>query len=139
MENASPSLRTILGGASRAASQVGSSRLPEENEESEYEAFASGRVGNKPQLTLLFRKASGEVFGFPYASFTEIRSENADLGFTVEFSGVEVEVQGQNLSKLFRYVCFHRAAEIVEAARSEQFTLDPKLPVVLKINRKALV
>ncbi|MEZ6104472.1 MAG: hypothetical protein R3E01_36505 [Pirellulaceae bacterium] len=87
----------------------------------EYQAFSFGRIGVKPQLTLLFRKATGEVHGFAYADLRGISTLDEDRGFTIRFDSGTVKIEGRNLRQLFQYICLHRAAEIVEI--DEQMTL----------------
>lgn len=99
----------------------------------EYEAFAGVRIGNRPQLTLVFTKCTGEVLGFPYANLMQLTSTDVGQGFTLEFAGVEVVIKGRNLARLFRYVCDHRAAEIIEADRAEALLARQGEPVVEEI------
>ena len=80
----------------------------------EYQAFCFGRVGVKPQLTLLVRKATGDVEGFPYADFSGVSATDENTGFTVRFGTRTVRVEGRNLQRLFHYLCNYRAAEIIE-------------------------
>ena len=87
-----------------------------EADEDGYQAFSFGRVGPRPQMTLLFRKANGEVRGFPYAQFDGIESDNPDDGFVVKFGRTLISIEGRNLNRLFQYVCNYKAAEIVEAS-----------------------
>ncbi len=103
-------------------------------EAEEYQALSFGRVGIKPQITLLFRKANGEVEGFPYADFRGISSVNEDIGFTVRFDTRTVKVEGQNLREAFRYICTHRAAEILEADEATAMQSPDGKPVVWKVN-----
>lgn len=84
-------------------------------EPEEYQAYSFGRVSSKRQVTLLFRKASGEVEGFAYADYRGISAVNETIGFTVRFDTRTVKVEGQHLGELFQYICNHRAAEIREA------------------------
>ena len=104
-----------------------------ESQANEYEACGRARIGNRPQLTLVFTKCSGEVIGFPYANLMRITSQDVAQGFTLEFAGVEVVVQGRNLARVFRFVCDHRAAEIIEADRAEAMLANPDGPVVESI------
>lgn len=83
----------------------------------EYTAFAHGRVGRRPQMMVAFRKCSGQVEVFAYSRLTQIRSENPNRGFTLLFGDREVTIEGQELATLFRYLCEHRAVEIIEADR----------------------
>lgn len=97
-------------------------------------AFTFGRVGSRPQLTLLFQRASGAVFGYPYANLTALRSEDPDLGFTLEFGDAVVKVTGRNLEMLFQYVCDHKASRIEEARRAAVFGTDSRNAVVESLN-----
>lgn len=90
-------------------------RKEADGEPAEYQAFSFARVGIRPQLTLLLRKASGEVEGFPYADFRGVSAVDENSCFTIRFDTRTVKVEGQNLKQLFQYVCNYRAAEIVEA------------------------
>lgn len=113
MSTDNSTIRALLERPARAAAT-------DENHDAdaEYTAFSYGRLSSRPQMTLMFRKPSGEVFGFPYALLTGIRSDDSESGFMVEFGQVTVVVSGRNLGKLFRYICEHRAAEVAEGSRS---------------------
>jgi hypothetical protein len=107
---------------------------PAQEREAEYQPFANGRIGNQPQLTLVFRKKDGSVHGFSYSYFYSIESDNPDAGFTVDFSNAKVEVTGHNLEHLFRLVCQHRAAEIIEANRNHLLQKLDTEPAVERIS-----
>lgn len=100
------------------------------DEADEYQALSFGRVGIRPQVTVLFRKANGEVEGFPYADFRGISSLNEESGFTVRFDARTVKIEGQHLGKLFQYICNHRAAEILEADPATAMNSPDGKPVV---------
>ncbi len=102
--------------------------------ESEYEAFSYGRVGIRPQLMLGFRKCNGAVMVRPYAMLDAISTDEENSGFTIDFPKVSVIIQGRNLSKLFRFVCLHRVAEIIEADVATQFTESEENCVVESID-----
>lgn len=102
-------------------------------DEEGYAALAGGRIGNRPQWTLVFQQASGAVRGFPYAQFDGLRAEDPERGFIVMFAGVEIEVSGHNLGRVVRAVCEHRAAAIVEATRAQGLLLPESEPVVSAI------
>ena len=103
------------------------------SEDSEYRAFSFGRVGVRPQMTLLLRKASGEVEGFPYADFHGIHSMNEELGFSIQFGRRLVNIEGRNLKQLFGYVCNFRAAEIVEATEITAMALPEFEAIVCRV------
>ncbi len=129
MRNNVSNLNSILAAGARTASV----NPTECEEQPEYEAFASGRIGNRPQLMLVFRRANKEVLAFSYLSLTEIRSPDPEKGFTLDFSGMKVVVAGERLGRLFQMVCTHRAAEIVEADRVMAFQTDATDPVVTSL------
>lgn len=132
-----PSLRAILE-KPRPLPRTESppaSPLPAEAEPAEvYTPFASGRIGNRPQLVLLFRQASGAVRGFSYSYFYGVESNNSAEGFVIDFTHVKVQVVGQNLQQLFRLVCEQRVAEIVELGRSDRLAAAREEPVVERID-----
>lgn len=105
-------------------------------ESDEYQAFTFGRIGAKPQLTLLVRKATGEVEGFPYADFAGISAKDEDAGFSVRFGPHSVRIEGRNLKQLFQYVCNYRAAEIIQADERTVMTIGPDKGVVWGISIK---
>jgi hypothetical protein len=94
------------------------------DDETDYTAFSFGRVGNRPQMTLVFRMNSGEVIGFPYAHITGIRADDCERSFTIDFGTATVTVVGNGLGRLFRYVCEHRVLEIVELDRRTVLSRD---------------
>lgn len=105
-----------------------------ESEAEEYTAFASGRVGRKPQMMIRFRKASGQTKVYAYSMLTEIDSENPDEAFTLTFGMSKVEIHGQNLQRLFDYVCEHRAQEVSEPDRADQFSIATVKMIVNHLN-----
>lgn len=105
-----------------------------ESEAEEYTAFASGRVGRNPQMMIRFRKASGQTKVYAYSMLTEIDSENPDESFTLIFGVSKVVVHGQNLQRLFDYVCEHRVLEVVEADRASQMRLTHEPSIVTEIH-----
>lgn len=104
------------------------------DEADEYRAFSFGRVGIKPQMTLLVRKSSGEVEGFPYSDFTGIWSLNEDDGFTIRFRDRIINIEGRNLRRLFDYICNHRAAEIVEIDSHAAMAVADESAVVWRVS-----
>jgi hypothetical protein len=127
MNMPSSSLRALLEKQGRDAKAEARDR------EEEYEPFANGRVGNKPQLTLVFRKADGSVLAIAYSYLCKIQSDNPALGFVMDFAHAKVEVRGRNLERLFQLVCQHKAVEIVEAARNQVFDVSQEAPLVEEI------
>jgi hypothetical protein len=102
----------------------------------EYQPFSFGRVGVKPQLTLLMRKATGEVEGFPYADFSGVSATDENTGFTVRFATRTVRVEGRNLRQLFQYVCSYKAAEIVETTMRSTMQIPEGKAVIWQIHIK---
>jgi hypothetical protein len=109
------------------------SRRASSEDDAEYQAFSFGRVGIKPQLTLLIRKASGAVEVFPYADFCGISSSDENLGFTLRFATRTVLIEGQRLGKLFQYICNFRTAEIMEADERTAAIAEPDKPIVWRV------
>jgi hypothetical protein len=70
-------------------------------------------------MTFVVRFHDGKIKGFPYAQMLEIESDDEQKGFRLEFPGIVVEVRGQNVKRLLRYVCDHRAAQVDEPTPQE--------------------
>lgn len=85
----------------------------------EYTPFALGRVSNRPQMMLLLRQCTGEVTVYPYSLLLQMHSKDPSKEFTMTFGDHKVQIEGENLTPLFNYLCQHRATEIVEASRAE--------------------
>lgn len=132
MEGNTPiTLRELLDRPARSATVGHSSSTVPQREEQEYVAFANGRIGNRPQLALMFYKADGSVKAYAYSHLFSIESSNPTVGFTVQFTGAKkVVVSGRNLQRLFQMVCEHRAITIVEAGRGDQLQVSPGSPIV---------
>jgi hypothetical protein len=114
----------IAGNFAKRASQ---------DEADEYQAFSYGRIGNRPQLTLVIRQAAGGVRGFPYARFEGIGADQDESnGFFVRFGREIVSFEGRNLGELFGYVCNYRASEIFEADRHTAMQIGEGKGVVWK-------
>ena len=105
----------------------------EEDSESDYSAYAHGRISRLPQLTLIFRLADGSAQAFAYAYFYAAEAVDPAHGFTLDFSQNKVKLQGRNLETLFRLICQHRASEVREADRSQSFEVAEDAPVVERI------
>jgi hypothetical protein len=127
------SIRALLEKPSRSNASPLTAVSAHVDRNNEYEPFANGRIGNHPQLTLVFRKQDGSVRGFSYSYFYSIESNNPTEGFVIDFSHIQVEVQGRHLEHLFRLVCDHRAADIVEARHDQVFARPELEPVVEEI------
>ena len=97
---------------------TGSSPPDASQAEDDYVAFGHGRVGLRPRMMLAFRKCNGKVEVFPYSLLSRVCSDDIDTGFTLTFGPQTIMVTGRNLTQLFRYVCEHRAVDIVEADRT---------------------
>ncbi len=104
------------------------------NEDAEqYQAFAYGRVGSRPQLTLCLIKCDGHHLVLPYADLRSITSPAPDKGFHLEFVGRDILIEGSSLSTCFRYLRNQRLAELVEIDRPSAMSQPPDTPVVQKI------
>jgi len=110
----------------------------DEDAEAEYTAFAKGRIGVHPQMSIIFRKADGSAKGFAYAHLYSVESNNPAAGFIAEFTQTKVTVSGRNLEPLFAYLCQHRAAEVREAERNQLFEMAGDEPVVESIAFRSL-
>jgi hypothetical protein len=117
--NSSALMRELLQRRSpRAADEVVESRPVTQGLDEEYVAFANGRLGNRAQLSVIFRFANGRALGLSYLHLFSVQSDDPSRGCTVQFSPATViQIQGQNLERLFESLCCHRAAEIVEVPR----------------------
>ena len=124
---------TLLEQQGRANSSPKAATIPEADGASEYASFGHGRVGTRPQLAIIFRKADGSAKAFSYAHLYSVESDNPDEGFTVEFTQSNVAIKGRNLEPLFRYISQHCAAEVIESGRTQIFELAEPDPVVEKI------
>jgi hypothetical protein len=134
----STAIRDMLRTPLRAAAARETVRPAQESEVTEERSFANGRVGNRAQVTLVFRKKNGSVRGFSYVHFFSIESDKPAEGFSIEFSQFRVTVSGRNLEPLFRLVCAHRVAEIGEVDSSEFFARAEKEPLVERIDFRSL-
>jgi hypothetical protein len=95
----------------------------------EYTAFASGRLGTKPQLTLEFRRVNGSCQGFAYAHLYTLDFDLA-VGITLNFTQHRVTITGRHLEELYRYLCLHRVQIVQEIDALQAERLMPKTPVV---------
>lgn len=132
MSDSSSAIKDLLRTPSRTAISSESARPAET--EADQRPFASGRVGDRPQVTLCFRKKSGYVRGFSYLHFCGIESEDPAQGFAIEFSQWRITVTGHNLEPLFRMVCQHRVAEIRESDRGQASSVADQDTVVDRID-----
>ncbi len=92
--------------------------------------FTFGRVGPRPQMTLMLCFAGGHGKGFPYAQMLGIEFDDEDAGFRLEFPGQVVEIRGRNLKRLLRYVCDHRAARIDESTPQQSLAATAAAEIV---------
>jgi hypothetical protein len=131
--NAPPSIRAILENPRRLPGANADGPPPaarQAESQPEYEPYAKGLIGFQSQHVLVFRQASGRVRGFSYSYFYDIDTDDPASGFMIDFTHAKVRVTGQNLEALFRLVCQHRVAEIVELGRGEQFEAADNEPIV---------
>ena len=124
------SLRAILEKPERAIARSQPTLPIEGDADAEYEAYANGRIGNRPQLMLALRKADGSVRVFAYTYLYSISAQDPARGFVLDFSQEKVEVHGQHLERLFDLVRQHKAVEIVETPRSQTFEQPAGAPLV---------
>jgi hypothetical protein len=134
----STAIRELLRASPRHPVAAEAARPALEPEAAEERSYANGRVGNRAQVTLVFRKKNGSVRGFSYVHFFAIESDNPAEGFAIEFSQVRVTISGRNLEPLFRLVCAHRIAEICEVESSSLFKTGEHEPVVERIDFRSL-
>ncbi len=126
-------IQGILARGERAARSAAQEDLPESDDDDALAAFRCGRIGTRPQLMIVFRKSSGEVFAFSYAHLDKIHAHDVSRGFTLDFGDAVVAVAGRNLERLFRCVCDHKAAEIAAEGRAAEFIAEDAEPVVTSI------
>ena len=124
---------TLLEQQGRANSSPKAATIPEADSDSEYASFGHGRIATRPQVAIIFRKADGSAKAFSYAHLYSVESDNPNEGFMVEFTQSKVTIKGRNLEPLLRYISQHRAAEVIEAGRTQIFELAAEDPVVDKI------
>ncbi len=103
------------------------------DDERDLSAFANGRIGTKPQLTITFRRVSGASHSFAYSHLYAITTEAEAGGFVAEFSQHRVLVEGRNLQHLFRVFCDHKVHTIQETSPSQALGMEVDQPVVLSI------
>jgi hypothetical protein len=132
MDAGKPSIRQLLDKPVRTASAPTPSNAETESE-SEYSAFAHGRISRLPQMTLILRLADGSARAFAYSYFYGAEAVEPDHGFTLDFSQHRVKIAGRNLEPLFHLLCQHRVAEIREAERSQSFEVASDAPLVERI------
>ena len=101
-----------------------------DDEELELAAYASGRIGNKPQLTITFRKVDGSSASFAYSHLYALTAETESGGFTAEFSQHTVTIHGRNLAHLHRLLCDHKVNLVQETSPTQALAIAEHLPVV---------
>ena len=102
----------------------------DEDDERDITAYANGRIGTKPQLTVTFRKVDGSSHSFAYSHLYRIETATENGGFTAEFSHHTVTVQGRNLTHLHRLLCHHKVHTIQETSATQAMGIDENQPVV---------
>ena len=107
---------------------------PPVEEDEGYSAFASGRLGTKPQLTLVFRRVTGSCHAFAYAHLYALEYDPS-VGILLKFTQHRVALLGRHLDDLFRYLCLHRVQTVQETDPLHAETLPQKTPVVVGIER----
>ena len=134
MAATNPKIRSLLGKI-EPSSALPASLIPDEGDD-EYVAFAHGRIGNRPQVSVTFRKADGSGKSFSYSYLYCVSFDDPNTGFIAEFSQTKIIVHGKNLSSLVRLISQHRVVEIIEAGRSHGLDVDDGEPVVERIQWK---
>lgn len=89
------------------------------DDESEVIEESRCRVSRRAQMMLGFRKCNGEIEVLPYSMLTRIRSEDTSLRMQLTFTHGEVIIEGEQLTRLFHYLCEHRVLEIAESDRTD--------------------
>jgi hypothetical protein len=123
----------------RAAEELVQNVEAQRDDDSEYKAFTFGRVGPRPQMTLILGFAGGHGRGFPYAQMLGIEFDDEDAGFRLEFPGQIVEIRGRNLKRLLRYVCDHRAARVEESTPQQSLAATNAAEIVDSIVVRRLI
>lgn len=77
------------------------------------------RISRRPQMMLGFRTCNGEIDVLPYSMLTRIRSEDSSRTMRLSFSHGDVMIEGEQLTRLFHYLCEHRVLEIAESDRTD--------------------
>jgi hypothetical protein len=126
-------------GTPQAAEELAQNVEASRDDDSEYKAFTFGRVGPRPQMTLILGFAGGHGRGFPYAQMLGIEFDDEDAGFRLEFPGQVIEIRGRNLKRLLRYVCDHRAARIEESTLQQSLVASDTAEIVDSIVVRRLV
>lgn len=109
------------------------SSVDEDDDEQELTAFASGRIGSKPQLTVTFRKVDGSSHSFAYSHLYHLEADSENGGFTAELSHHTVTIHGRNLAHLHRLLCDHKVNLIQETSPTQALGIDENQPVVTAI------
>lgn len=101
--------------------------------EAEYQAFAFGRVGNKPQISVTFRLVNAKGYNFAYSHYYGIVDNHPNISFSIEFTRHVVMIEGRNLEMLHRFLCDHKVREVHQVDELEAKVLPEGVPVVTKM------
>lgn len=106
--------------------------------EAEYQAFAFGRVGNKPQISVTFRLINAKGYNFAYSHYYGIVDDHPNVSFSIEFTRHVVLIAGRNLEMLHRLLCDHKVREVRQVDELEAKVLPDGVPVVthMEIRKK---
>jgi hypothetical protein len=121
------SVRSLLEKAGRGSAPQAPAA---ESQESEYTAFAHGRISRHPQLMLMLRHAGGAVTMISYSCLIGGESSDPAAGFTLDCGQQRVKITGKHLEQLLQLICQHRVAEVREASRTESFSVSDDAPLV---------
>lgn len=101
--------------------------------EEEITSYASGRIGNKPQLTVTFRQVDGSSQAFAYSHLYSVAADAESGSFAVEFSQHVVLILGRNLAHLHRLLCDHKVHTVQELSPTQAMALPEQQPVVTSV------
>jgi len=104
---------------SKAASFLQDFAKVETSNDNEYKAFSFGRVGSRSQPMITFVKSDGYAEAISYVNLNRIWSSDTKTELKLDFGVREVEIRGNNLEDLFRYVATNRCSEITESSICE--------------------
>ena len=134
MSDKSTTLEGLL--ARRPASEIvttAASTASKAMEDDAIDTIGPCRFGRLPQMMLSFVKASGVVEVYAYSMLARIRADDPSRAFDIQYPTMRVTIEGENLLRLFDYVCLHRAIAICEWSRTEALAAGGSTPVVHNI------
>ena len=106
---------------------------PAAAEDDEPRAFACGRVGTRPQISVTFARKDGRGKTLAYSHLYALDTDNPNLGCVLEFTRHRVVLQGRNLTDLVRLLGDHKVREVSQIDEVHALALAPSVPVVTSI------